>query len=59
MSENATEDVKRTNQTKKALQGAVVAANHFLGGVLAAADVGTSGRTVESNMVKKRRMKEK
>jgi len=59
LSEKVTKDQERTNQTKKALQYAVDAANHVLRGVLAVAVVGTSRRTGTSNMGKKRRMKEK
>ena len=58
MSEKVNEDQERTNQTKKALHDAITAANLVLDGVLAEADVGTSGRSGGSNMGKKRRMKE-
>jgi len=59
LSEKVAEDRERTSQAEKALQDAVVAANLVLGGVLTVAVVGTLGRTGGSNMVKKRRMKEK
>ena len=59
LSEKVTKDQERTNQAKKALQDAVVAANLVLDGVMAAAVVGTSRRTGGSNMGKKRRMRDK
>ena len=49
----------KVTETHKELQDAVDVANPILGGVLAAADVGTSERTGGSNPGRRRRNRDK
>ena len=55
MSKKATKNREGANQTEKALNDAVAAANHVLSGVLAAAVARTPATTGRSNIGKKKK----